>query len=135
VSARFAVFTLLTTDPELNDMGIDADHCWPAHALDNPPRTGPFLVLRWEETTTEFNTFGAREVLTVWAHCPKEISNDFVPLLMMLKRVMFLLLSAEHVVGEDGVLTKVDYQGMSPDLRDEGFSTITKNAAFRVLSR
>lgn len=135
MSARAAVFTLLTTDSILNGLGIDDNHCWPAQALDNPIRTGPFLVLRWEETSVEFGTFGQREVLTVWAHCPKEMSNDFVPLIAILKRVVFLLLSAEHLPGADGIVTKVDYNGMSPDLRDEGFSTITKNAAFQVLSR
>jgi hypothetical protein len=134
VSARAAVFSLLTTSPTLNSLGIGPDEVFPAGALDVAPRDRMFLILRWEETTETFP--GAeKEILTVWAHCPREMGTDYVPLLTILKTVRAVLRLAEHRVGSDGVLTTVDSNGMSPDLNDEGYKTITKNAAFTVVSR
>lgn len=135
MSARAAVFDLLTGDPALNNLGITADTVWPAQAVDVPPRDGPFLILRWEEESVTFNMFGRAEVLTIWAHHSRESLRDFAPLVAILNRVTEVLTSAMHVEGADGTLTTVDYNGMSPDLNDEGYKTITKNAAYKVLSR
>lgn len=130
------MFNILATDPVLNSTyKIDIDRIWPAQAMDTAPRTGPFLILRWEEETTTFNQFGKSEVLTVWAHQARERSTDFVPLVGILRRVTAVLTGAISVVGEDGTISTIDYQGMSPDLNDEGYKTITKNAAYKVLSR
>jgi hypothetical protein len=128
MSARAAVFGLLSAE-------FGADKVWPAHSIDTVPRTGSFLILRWEEQSVTFNQFGQSEVLTVWAHHPRESSKDFAPLVAILNRTTEILTSALHVEGEDGTLTQVDYNGMSPDLNDEGYKTITKNAAYKVLSR
>jgi hypothetical protein len=135
MSARAAVFSLLANDPDLNMVGISAENIWPAQSIDTAPRTGGvFLILRWEEQTIVYAQTGS-EVLTVWAHCPRESSTDYVPLLMVLERVTKVLTEATHVVGEDGVLTCVEYNGLSADLDDEGYHTITKNAAYTVVSR
>lgn len=132
MSARAAVFNLLAEDEEL---GLGPDRIWAAQAIDVPPRVGHFLILRWEEESTIFNTFGRSEVLTVWAHAAREYSLDYAPLVAILNRVTEILVSATHVDGADGVLTCADYQGMSPDFNDEGYRTITKNAAYKIVAR
>lgn len=134
MSARAAVYSLLATDGDLQDLGVAYGNIWPAQAMDTAPRNSRFLILRWEEETVAFKRVG-REVLTVWAHCPRETSTDFTPLDAILNRVTEILTSATHAEGADGVLTCVDYNGKSPDLNDEGYKTITKNAAYTVVSR
>jgi hypothetical protein len=134
VSARAAVYSLLATDGPLQDLGVAYGNIWPAQALDTAPRNSRFLILRWEEVTRAFGRVES-EVLTIWAHCPREISTDFVPLVEILNRVTDILAGAVHEPGSDGTLTCVDYNGMSPDLNDEGYKTITKNAAYKVVAR
>ena len=135
MSARAAVYSLLATDGPLQDLGVAYGNIWPAQALDTAPRNSRFLILRWEERTPAPGRGSEAEVLTVWAHCPREMSTDFVPLLEILNRVTDILTGAVHEPGADGTLTCVDYNGMSPDLNDEGYKTITKNAAYKVVAR
>lgn len=135
MSARAAVYTLLATDGLLQDLGVAYGNVWPAQALDVAPRNSRFLILRWEETNVAPGRGSESEILTVWAHCPREMSTDFVPLREILNRVTEILTSAAHITGADGTLTCVDYNGMSPDLNDEGYKTITKNAAYTVVAR
>lgn len=134
MSARAAVFDLLTTDTGLQDLGIDENSVWPAQTMDTAPRDRLFLILRWEENAVSFGSIGI-DHLTVWAHCPREMSTDYAPLDAILKRCTEILTSATHVTGADGTLTCADSNGMSPDLNDEGYKTITRNAAYTVVSR
>lgn len=135
MTARAAVYTLLSTDGVLQSLGVPYGNIWPAQAMDVAPRHARFLILRWEEMTLAPGRGSKQEILTVWAHCPREMSTDYVPLLAILNRVTELLTSALHVTGADGTLTCVDHNGMSPDLNDEGYKTITKNAAYTVVAR
>lgn len=135
MSARAAVYSLLAADGQLQALGVAYGNIWPAQALDTAPRNSRFLILRWEETTLARGRASQQEVLTVWAHCPREMSTDYVPLIAILNRVTEILTSAVHVPGADGTLTCVDSNGMSPDLNDEGYKTITKNAAYTVVAR
>lgn len=135
MSARAAVFSLLTTDPTLTGLGISADTVFPNGAVDVVPRKSRFLIFRWEEVTLAPGKASEQQVLTVWAHCPREMSTDYAPLDVILKRCTTVLTSALHVPGEDGILTSVDYNGMSPDFNDEGYKTITRNAGYTVVSR
>lgn len=137
MSARAAVYSLLATDGELQSLGVAYGNIWPGQTLDTAPRNSRFLVLRWEEVSVVFrgDIVAEREVLTIWAHCPREISTDFAPLDAILNRATEILASAVHVTGDDGTITCVDYNGKSPDLNDEGYKTITKNAAYTVVSR
>lgn len=134
--ARAAVFGLLAYDSILQSVyGINLNKVFPAQAVDTVPRKGPFLILRWEERTVERGRFGARDVLTVWAHIARERSTDFGQINGILERVEEIMLSAIHVSGTDGTLVTVDFNGRSPDLNDEGYKTITRNSQFTVLSR
>ncbi len=134
--ASSAVLQLLQTDAILGTVyGINEQKVWPAQALDTAPRKGPFLILRWEERVVQRGGFGAKDTLTVWAHVAREVTTDFGMINEILERVEEIMLSAVHVVGVDGVLTMVDYNGRSPELNDEGYKTITRNSQFTVLSR
>ena len=134
--AHAAVFQLIYTDAILNSVyGINESRVWSAQAIDVIPRKGYTIFLRWEESTRQRGGFGDREVLTVWVHTPRETSGDYTGINEILDRVEEILLTAIHVQGVDGVLTQVTYNGRSPELNDEGFKTITRNAAFLVGSR
>lgn len=136
MSARDAVFTLLSTDLILKqEWNIDGDRIWPAQTVDTAPRNGHFLVLRWEETTVAPGGASGSQVLTVWAHISKEESSDYTKLDAILKRVRTILTEAIHIEGADGVLTCTDFRGFSQDFDDPVFRTITRNAAFRIISR
>jgi len=136
VRAHAAVHQLIYTDPILNSVyGINESRVWNAQSLDVMPRKGYTILTRWEEETMQRGGFGRREVLTVWAHHPRESMTDFAGINEILDRVEEVLLGAIHVQGVDGWLNQVVYNGRSPELNDEGYKTIARNAAFLVSSR
>lgn len=135
MSCQAAVRTLLGTDPTLSgDYGITVDRIWPAQALDGAPRSGYFLVLRWEETSLVIGEHGP-EVLTVWCHRSRNETTDFTGHRAILRRVRDILTDAHNVPGPDGTFNQAHSDGYGPDVVDDYYNTITKNAAFRVLSR
>ncbi len=134
--AHAAVLGLLAYDPVLQSVyGINLNKIWPAQSVDTVPRKNPFILLRWEEETMQKGGFGRREVLTVWVHEARESSTDFGRINEILDRVEEILMGAISVSGVDGVLTQVTYNGRSGELNDEGYKTITRNAAFTVGAR
>jgi hypothetical protein len=138
VSAHAAVFRLLSTDLRLtSDWSIDASRVWPSYAIDTAMRTGYFLVLKWEEVGREpgFDNEHGAEVLTVFCHRTKSEVADFGNHRIILNRVITVLKNAIQVPGDDGVLNQAFPQGMSGDITDEIYGTLTKSAEFSVLSR
>ena len=120
--AHAAVLGLLAYDPILQTVyGINLNNIFPSQDE--------------EEETLQRGGYGRREVLTVWAHEARESSTDYGKLNEILDRVEEILLNNIHVSGADGVLTTVTYNGRSGELNDEGYKTITRNAAFSVGSR
>lgn len=134
--AHAAVLGLLAYDPVLQSVyGLNLNNIWPAQSVDVVPRKKPFIILRWEEETLQRGGFGRREVLTVWAHEARESSTDYGRINEILDRVEEILMGSIHISGVDGVLTQVTYNGRSGELNDEGYKTITRNAAFTVGAR
>jgi hypothetical protein len=134
--AHAAVFQLIHTDAILNSVYlINESRVWNAQALDTMPRKGHTVVLRWEESTRQRGGFGDREVLTIWVHAARESTTDYGAINEILDRIEEILLNAINIQGADGVLTQVIYNGRSPELNDEGYKTIVRNAAFLVGSR
>ena len=143
--SRAAVFDALSGDTALNALGISEDTIFPNFSSDTRPvGNGAFLILRWEESTLYSQTYTgmqnglnrAPRVLTVWAHIPIEVSTDFVRIDQILDSVDEVLLPMEHVEGSDGMtVTCIRPSGKSADQKDEGYNTITRNAAYGVLSR
>jgi len=134
MSCEAAVFNMLSTDDALGDFGIDADRVFPAPTIDVGPRTGYYLVLRWEEKTFAIRGHGP-QFLTVWCHRSRDEGTDFSGHQQILGRVVELLETATQVEGADGILTQAKCNGLGRDDTDDTFGTIVKNAAFTVLSR
>ena len=95
-----------------------------------------FIVLRWGSQNPLMKNRGPRD-LTVWAHYPVEKSDDYSKVDAILLQAEKTLLAIEDEPGGDGFsVTLIESAGgWSPDLRDEAFKTIVRNAAYNVLSR
>jgi len=134
--SRQAVFQAIINDEDLNDLQIDIDTVFPNWAKDTTPIRGkPFVILRWEERPMRGNLQGP-QILTVWAHWPKEDSTDHSKLDTILQGIIGVLTAMEHVNGEDGnVVTSIRFTGWGNDLFDPGYNTIAKNIAFEVQFR
>lgn len=126
MTVRETVFTLLTTDAELQAEGIDVDSVWNIEAVDNPDRGKPFLVTAWAEVPRPTHPAARRRNLLVWAH---DEGGDYSRIDRILERVRQLLVGTVH----QGGITQVDWEGASGDLYDTGFRTITRNTGFRVI--
>lgn len=126
MTVRETVFTLLTTDSELTDLGITADSVWNIEALDNPDRRKPFVVTAWSTTPRPQHPGARRRDLLVWAH---DEGADYTRIDAILERVRQILVG----ITDQGGITQVDWEGASSDLYDDGFRTITRNSGFRVI--
>lgn len=143
--SRALIETLLKNDGTLAGLGIAQWAVFNQHDISERPRNdGPFLVIRWEESTISSQTYtGMRDgvgraprVLTVWAHSPIEISTDFEALDAILDRIDKILAPLENSPGTDGyTITQIQFNGRSGDLKDDGFQTVTRNATYSVLYR
>lgn len=135
--SRALVLASLRGDSQLNDLVV------PQNIITNYSKEGrpdgtnalPFIILRWGEQNALLRGRGPRD-LTVWAHYPAEKSTDYSKVDAILSRVEEILLPIADEPGEDGyTITDISPAGgWSPDLFDEGFNTIVRNAAFNVLS-
>jgi hypothetical protein len=140
-----AIFDTLAADAELSALGITGDRIFEAHSIDERPvHSGPFMVLKWEESTLYTQTYTgmqngiprAPRVLTIWVHIPWDETRQFDLIDTILNRVDLILDAMEHVEGADGyTVTLASKSGRSGNLSDEGFKTITRNAVFGVLYR
>lgn len=134
--SRQAVYAALNLDSELHSLGIPQGNVFPNWSMDgSPTRDALFLILRWEENPI-VGIFSGPRILTVWAHCPRNIATDFAVLDLILRRVKTILTSMEHVAGTDGyTVTTIRATGEGGDLTDPAYDTITRNSAFQVLFR
>ena len=126
---RTAAFEILSTDPELNAMGIDADRVWPNFSFDRPiPRDDkPWIILRWGPTGVRFGGPGTR-ILNVWAYKARQASTDHADLDAPLARCLTLLCGATHYAASDGGrIAQVTFRGFSEDLADDGYDAIARS--------
>lgn len=129
--SRNGVVSLLSGDGVLLSLGLVDDRIYGSNAIDTP-REYPFLVVTFEDTTPAFGDRGTRG-LTVWAY---DEPSDYTRLDAMITRIRSILTSATHFKGSDGwTITQIDWAGSSPDLYDDGWHAISRNAGFRVVSR
>jgi len=74
--------------------------------------------------------------LYISAHMPIEVMDDFSYIDHILDACDSALRPMWDIVGEDGyTVSQIRVCGRSADVKDQGFQTITKNAAYQVLSR
>lgn len=134
--SRRAVYQALINDSELNDMQIEEGTVFSNYGKDMAPvRNKPFVIIRWQERPM-VGVLQGPQVLTIWAHWPREITTDYSLLDAILSRVKTVLTSMEHVDGEDGnIVTSVRFTGEGRDLEDPAYETITKNSGFEVQFR
>lgn len=143
--SRAYIETLLQNDATLAGLGISQWAVFNQHDIEERPRNdGPFLVIRWEESTVTSQTYTgmsnglprAPRVMTIWVHSPIEISTDFEHLDKILDRIDQLLRNLEQAPGSDGyTITSVSINGRSGDLKDPAFQTICRSADYGVLYR
>lgn len=129
--SRSVVNEALANNTQLLALGMLADATFAANMIDTPT-IRPFIVMRWEETTRAFARIGSQG-LTIWVH---DEVGDYTRIDAMLEIIKSVLTSIVHVAGGDGkTVTQIDWAGDSPDLYDDGFATISRNAGFIVVSR
>ena len=132
---REIIFDALAHDADLfDDFGIDEDHVFPNYAIDKTPRDNMFLIIRYEEQDlTNFAIGRGANILTIWAHRPKELGADMTMVRDLLEEVRVILLGLVGQTDSSWRMTDVRFTGYGGDLSDPGYNTFTKNAAFEVL--
>lgn len=137
--SRAAFFDALVGNPELNGYGINEDtvfHNWSNE--ERPTDNTPFVILRWEDEAKPIwgseRERGPRN-LTLWVHWPLQVTNDFSKINAVLDKIDDVVVDLRDVAGSDGyTLSFVQLGGRSPDLVDDGFETITRNASYQIYS-
>lgn len=142
MTVREHIYNLITTDTQLNALGINAASTFTGNTLDTP-QIRPFCVLRWSlvnpglRQTREgggLNEFPVNQrILQVWVH-DEWNAGDYTRIDRSLFRLRTLLTSVEGAfTGEPGTrLTAINWEGDSEDLSDDMMRTITRNAQFRL---
>lgn len=127
--ARAAVHSLLSTDQQLTDIGVQT--VYGSNSIDTPGEDF-FIVVRWDPTQAAFKTTG-RDRCSIWAH---DKNRDYTRIDKALQRIKDLLTGTTHRAGGDGwTMTLAEWNGEGPDLVDGGFHTVTRYADFTVVSR
>jgi hypothetical protein len=133
--SRNALWQSLVDDPRI---GLPENHVVVNYNNDErPSETSLFTVLRWGTTDApRWQSVKSPENLTVWAHFPKDKSNDYNRLINFLDNVDEVFKELRDVVGTDGyTLSFVQIGGRGPDLVDDVLNTITKYSEYQVFSR
>lgn len=133
--SKAAVYSLLVGDTELSALGITAGTIFGSNATDDPPRTSPFLFIRWAERTPRWGMSGqpGKARMELWAHDHGGSYNRIDAILWRCKEILD---AAIQVDGSDGwVLTQANWRGESPELVDDGYKTLTRNHGYEVASR
>lgn len=147
--SRAAFFDALAENPYLNSLGIqdDLNDDGRPTILQNysseerPSDETPFIILRWNGTPPPRSqdpdvVAKSPESLTLWVHWPQELSADYNDLNKILDEVDDICRGLRDRAGNDGyTLSFVQIGGRSGDFLDDGFQTITKNAAYELHSR
>lgn len=130
VTARAALYTLLRDDAELATLGVQK--VYGSNTADSPPEDC-FLVVQWQTDEAPAFARKAPNRVSIWAH---DKDPDFGRIEKVLKRVDDLVLATVHRAGSDGwTMTMAEFRGHGPDLRDDGYGTVTKWTDFTVVSR
>lgn len=138
---RDAVLTLLNTDAVLTSgpfqLGPGTIHT--TFAMDgsripgNVSPKGFFIILNWEETVTDGPA--RKTVLSVWVHKTRESGVNYIPIMTIINRIIFLMESTFHRSGADGGKMSMAFEkGIGSDQTDSAYDTITKYVVFDVLS-
>lgn len=134
MAARAALFSLISTDAQIQLLGLSADSIFGSNATDSPRRDSMFAIIRWEDAPLS----GGRSVYitSIWYHMPKEIERDYGKIDLAILRTKELMKGVEHLSGGDGwALTAATHLADSPDLYDDGYNSLTRYTQFRCACR
>lgn len=132
--SRTFVQGLLVTDANsmaagsLQTLGLLSASIYAAEAADDIT-AWPFLTLRWGNIAKGVGP-SKRQYLDVWAH---DRNKDYVRIDNILLRVEKLFSAVGASNADEGWITQIDWQSGSPDLRDDGYDTVTRNSTFLVI--
>jgi hypothetical protein len=131
VGVREYIYGLITSDGDLNDLGINEDSTFTQHTIDTPS-VRPLCILRWQNVVPGMGPVNQR-LLQVWVH-DDIAAGDYTRIDASLNRLRALLTGVEGVnVGAGGAwLSAIRWEGDSDDLDDDDARTITRNAQFRL---
>jgi hypothetical protein len=133
-----AVFDAITTDADLNALGIATGTVFEAQSINGDERPSAelyFVVVDFQEQTLSVPLNRGPRVLDVAVHVPWDITRDYHGINRILNRVDAVLLPLEQVTGSDGIrVTCIRPAGRSRNLSDPGWHTTTRYATYSILA-
>lgn len=121
----------LMTIGALGSMGLTPERVCAAESADDIKVSGfPFVTHRWGPITKGVGG-SVRQSVDIWAY---DRNHDYTRIDNILLRVKSLLAAVTAVRAMEGYVTQIDYEGSSPDLRDDGYEAITRNSSFTVIA-
>lgn len=131
------IYELLAADEQLDDLGITADRIMESQSIDSVPfNDGYFVTISFEEQLLSQVSALARgpRTVTIAVHHNWNLDRNYAPIDKILNRIDQVLLPVEQAIGDDGVrVTRIQRQGRSANMADEGWKTITRTATYGVL--
>lgn len=125
---RKPLFHLLTTDPELNTLGLSATNVFGA-ATAISPEMRPFAVLKYGLDTTAFGVTGS-QVVQFWVY---DEGSSYTRINDCLDRVKQLISQTADLVIGDQRFAVADWNGLSEDMYDDIYKCITRYAVFTAV--
>lgn len=123
---RGAIQKLLETDVQL---ALEAVYA--TNSVDTPAEHW-FAVVTWGVSSPSYGTTGV-ERAQVWFH---DTDHDYGRINRALTRLKQLLVATVGLEGADGIVLSVaEWNGEGPDLRDDGYGTVTRYGEFTAISR
>ena len=132
--SRTLIYATLSADAasavpgSLGALGVVPEAVGAAESVDSP-RSHPFITTRWGNVSVGVGPSHI-QLLDVWVH---DDSRDYLRIDGILNRVKALLEAIESMHFTEGWITQIEWQGSSPDLRDDGYDTVTRNSTFKVI--
>ena len=132
--SRTLIQSILTADANSNtpgslkSLGADPDLVMAAESADDI-KQWPAIIHRWGNIAKGVGS-SKRQYVDIWVH---DRNRDYTRIDAILKRIEFLFSQVGAEDAEEGWVTQIDWQGSSPDLRDDGYDTITRNSTFLVI--
>lgn len=127
--SRKPVFALLTTDPELQALGMTSDTV-KGSSPTTSPEIRPFAILKWGEEQPFIGSIHEKE-LQMWVY---DEPGSYTLINSILLRARTLLVDeAVDVVVDGERFSTARWQGTSPDLYDDIYKCITRYASFAIV--
>lgn len=131
------LYEALAGDSELENLGITDDRIQESQSIDSRPfDIGYFITISSEEPLFSPVTVLERgpRTFVIAVHTSKEYTRDYTTIDDILFRIREIFSGLEDVTGQDGCrVSQVRCRGLSGNLADDGWKTITRNATYGVL--